>query len=386
MEFYRNIVSPGLDVLPSEPMHKFARRMLNWAEHIPGGLSLVEQFAYGRQRFSDPRLNVTIGKDVDPSRQVHLDNRLVLAAGWDKLGISVAAWYRLGAAVSVGAVLEHPQIGNPEPRQWYFGGRAVNRLGFNSPGMEKVAKNLRRYKGEQYLKFGVNISINKDVKPSDAPEAFATVFRKLYRQMAWAEINVSSPNTKDLRLLQDPVYLRDIDQALMAVMDEMGYLIPIYHKVAPDLDDEGTKGVVRVSVDNGFSGMIASNTTVKAEIKGKYNGVGGKVWSEEMGGLSGDDPDYRAMTTHQVALIRRETTGVANFEIHGVGGVNSFEAALEKLLAGADVISFNTGVRQVGLTLPGRINRAWSAWMDKVGIKSKSELQSLVGSKVDRYI
>lgn len=133
--------------------------------------------------------------------------------------------------------------------------------------------------------------------------------------------------------------------------------------------------MVQVVVDKRLSGIVTSNTTTDPQIKDKYGA------KDEPGGMSGDIPEFVGKTDAQIAFIRREVEGVPNFEIQGVGGVNSLERALAKFLAGADVVQIVTGIREVGPALPGRINRELAAWMDKQCITYAEEVDLLVGSR-----
>lgn len=353
MEFYRNYTSPILGKLDSETWHVRTRQALHLAETTPAGLMLLSLLNYGRGGFEDSRLKVTLGKNCSPKFQVHLDNRTIVGAGWDKVGHSVRTWHTLGAAgVSIGAVLPNAQYGNDKPRQWYFekSGVAFNRLGFNSPGKEVVRKNLTKYLWKD-LKIGLNVGINKDTTPTEAPAAYAEVVGHLWPYVSWIEINVSSPNTKDLRILQDAIYLKDIAQAVNSAQDQAGGRKPTYTKIAPDLPREGISGVIQVTVDNNWSGIVACNTTNNDKIKARY-GVAG-----QLGGISGQDLDYISLINGIITFIRRETSGIPDFEIQGVGGVNNALRAQEKFNAGADVVQVVTGIREIGPTIFSRINR-----------------------------
>jgi len=359
---YKELVSPVLDRLDSETWHVRAREALHRAEASPFTLQLLEKFAFQRERFSDQRLQVVLGG-------IEFDNPLVVGAGWDKAGHAVRGLYTLGfAGVEVGSVLAYPQPGNERPRQFMIGpGVALNRLGFNSPGMDVVFENLQPYR-ESGIPIGISLGKNKEVPPQDAPEAHAVVVKKLYEEAAYFVINVSSPNTPGLRALQERGPLTDIVQAVNGTMDEMGDRKPTFVKIAPDLTNEAVDDVIRVVADNNLTGIIATNTTISPEIKAKY----GENWRNEAGGLSGDDPDFRRMATEKIAHIYRQTGG--KMEIVGVGGVKDTATALEKLQAGARIVQIVTGIRSEGPTLPGRINRGLVEWMDQEGVKNINEI------------
>lgn len=368
-EIYRDVVSPVLDRLDSETWHVRAREALHLAEATRFTLKLLEQFAYQRERFTDKRLQIVLGG-------IEFDNPLVVGAGWDKAGRAVKALHTLGfSGVEVGSVLAYSQPGNLKPRQFMISpGVALNRLGFNSPGVDKVAHNLEQYRGSG-IPIGISLGKNKDVEPKDAPEAHAIVARKLYEDAAYFVINVSSPNTPGLRELQDKGPLTDIVQAVNGVMDEMGERKPTFVKIAPDLTNEAVDDVIRVVADNGLTGIIATNTTIRPDLKAKY----GEQWRDQAGGLSGNDPEFRRMATEKVAHIYRETGG--KMEIIGIGGVRDTETALEKIRAGARVVQIVTAIRGEGTSLPGKINSGIVEYMEQEGI---SNLDEIMGTDVRR--
>ncbi len=359
---YKEIIDPALMKLDSETWHTRAREALHIAETTTFTLKLLELFADRHQRFTDERLGVVLDT-------VEFDNPIVVGAGWDKAGRAVKALYTLGfSGVEVGTVVAYPQEGNPKPRQFMLApGVTLNRLGFNSPGMEAVAHNLERYKGSG-VPIGISMGKNKEGAVEDAPQAHATVAEKLYAYAAYFAINVSSPNTPGLRALQDKKPLTDIVQAVNETMDRMGGRKPLFVKIAPELSHGAVNDVIDVVLANGLTGIIATNTTVNQDIKAKY----GERWRNEAGGLSGDDPDYRKMATEKVAHIYRETQG--KIDIIGVGGVKDAQTALEKIKAGAKVVQVVTAIRGEGTALPGRINRGIVAYMEKEGIKNINEL------------
>lgn len=366
-EFFKDVVSPALNRADSETAHTTARKLLHAAESNPLTLKVLEQFAYKGERFTDERLSVVVGG-------VEFDNPLVVGAGWDKPGRAVRGLHRLGfAGVEVGSVLAYPQEGNPRPRQWMIGpGVAMNRLGFNSPGVEAVASNLRRYEGDG-IPVGISIGKNKDVPDLNAPEVHALVADRLYDQAAYFVINVSSPNTPGLRKLQDKGPLTDIVQAVNDAMDANGGRKPLFVKIAPDLTNTAVDDVIDVVLDQGLTGIIATNTTNRGEIKKRY---GRKA--DEMGGVSGDDPEFRRMATEKVAHIRK--VAGSSLEIIGVGGVKDAETALEKIQAGARVVQVVTAIRSEGTALPGKINRGLVEYMEREGV---AHLNELVGTSVD---
>jgi dihydroorotate dehydrogenase len=374
---YKEIIRPILDRLDSETWHDIARESLHLAEVSPMTLKILEQFAFERTRFTDERLRVVLrGSTGLTPGGVEFDNPLVVGAGWDKAGRAVKALWQLGfAGVEVGSVLAHPQPGNPKPRQVMLTSDvALNWLGFNSPGMKAVAKNLDRYKGSE-IPIGISIGKNKAVDVKDAPEAHAVVAKRLYDYASYFAINVSSPNTPGLKKLQDKGPLTDIAQAVNQAMDEMGVRKPLFVKVAPELTYEAINDVIEVAIDNGLTGIIAANTTEDAEIKAKY----GERWRNVTGGVSGNDDDYRKMATEKISHIYREAGD--RLEIIGVGGIKDTETALEKIKAGAKLLQIVTAIRGEGTTVAGRINRGLVEYMETEGIKNLSEIVGIEARK-----
>lgn len=359
---YKTIVSPTLDRLDSETWHDKARHALHMAEQRPFTLKLLERLSPQGQRFTDERLRVSLGG-------VEFDNPVMVGAGWDKAGTAVRALYTLGfSGVEVGSVLTYPQPGNEKPRQFMLApGVALNRLGFNSPGMEVVARNLALYKGSN-IPIGISLGKNKDVEAARAPKMHALVAQTLYEHAAYFVINVSSPNTPGLRQLQDKAPLTEIVHAVNSVLDELGGRKPLFVKIAPELSNEAVDDVIEVVMDNGLTGIIATNTTNSPQVKARY----GERWRTEAGGLSGNDPEYRRMATEKIAYIYRQTNG--KLEIIGVGGVKDAATALEKMQAGAKLVQVVTALRGEGLGVAGQINRQLVEWMDKEGVKDISEV------------
>ncbi len=218
------------------------------------------------------------------------------------------------------------------------------------------------------IPIGISVGKNKEVPAADAPQAHATVAERMYERGAYFAMNVSSPNTPGLRALQDKKPLTDIVQAVNGTMDRMGGRKPVFVKIAPELLAGAIDDVIEVVLENGLTGIIATNTTINPDLKAKY----GEHWRNEAGGLSGDDPDYRRMATEQVAHIYRQTQG--KIEIIGVGGVKDAQTALEKMKAGAKVVQVVTGIRGEGTALPGRINRGLVEFLEKEGVKNIHEL------------
>jgi dihydroorotate dehydrogenase len=366
---YKQIIRPILDRLDSETWHDIARESLHFAEMSPVTLKLLEKFSYRGCRFVDERLRVSLGGLV-------LENPLIVGAGWDKAGHAVKGLWQLGfAAVEVGSVLEYPQAGNPKPRLFMLSsGVALNWLAFNSPGVDIVARNLEKYK-DSGIPIGISIGINRDVDAKDAPMTHAVVAKELYDHATYFVINISSPNTPGLRRLQVKNSVTDIAKAVNQELNAKGGKKPLFVKIAPDLNQHDLDGIIDAVVDNGLTGIIAANTSDIPELKAKY----GEKWRNVNGGISGDDDDYRRMTTEKIAYIYRQAGD--SVEIIGVGGIKDTETALEKIKAGARTLQIVTGIRGEGPTLPGKINRGLVEYMEKEGLKNLDEMVGIDAAK-----
>lgn len=333
-----------------------------------GAGRLLLSFASGVQgRVRDDRLAVTVAG-------MRFENPLIVGAGWDKTARAVRALHSIGfAGVEVGSVVSRPQQGNPRPRQFMVTPEVcINSLGLNSPGMDVVFRNLSRY-GRLDFPVGVNVGINSDVSPRDAPLAYASVAAKFRDGADYFAVNVSSPNTPGLRKLQNA---EDLESIIRAVRESLrtpeGTEKPLFVKVSPDLSLEAIDDVVRVVADSGISGIIATNTTDNRTLKGGY----GRKWKDVPGGLSGADPGYRKLSTSVISHIYRTTGG--KIEIIGSGGVCDASSALEKLAAGAKAVQVVTGLRGEGLSVANSINGGILRFMEKNGVGRVGEISGSV--------
>ena len=360
---YKTFIRPLLDRLDSETWHIRAKETMRFCEMSVHTLRLLEFVSSGGTRVSDERLSVTAGG-------VYFENPLVVGAGWDKTGRAVRALHAIGfAGVEVGSVVERPQKGNPKPRQFMITPEVcINSLGLNSPGMDEVFLNISRY-GRLDIPVGINLGVNSDVSHADAPQAYAVVARKFRDSASYFTLNVSSPNTPGLRRLQGRNYLKAIVQA---VGESLGGFSADGHslfvKISPDLAPGAVDDVLRVVTDSGISGVIATNTTASATVKAKY----GAKWRDVPGGVSGNDFEYRSLSTSVISHIYRATGG--QIDIIGSGGVCDTASALEKLRAGAKAVQIVTGLRGEGLSVANSINRGLVEFMDENGMKNLSEI------------
>ncbi|MXZ48701.1 MAG: quinone-dependent dihydroorotate dehydrogenase [Candidatus Dadabacteria bacterium] len=363
---YKTFLRPVLDRLDSETWHHNVKELMHLCEFSGLTLRFLEFAASGGARVRDKRLGVSVAG-------VPFENPLIVGAGWDKTGKALRALCSLGfAGVEVGSVVERPQRGNPKPRQFMVTPDVcLNSLGLNSPGMDIVLENLRWY-GRLDMPVGINLGINSDTSHEDAPRAYAAVARKFRTDAAYFAINVSSPNTPGLRKLQDGGRLGEIIGAVTeSLVDSSGAGKPLFVKISPDLSLEAIDELLRVVIDSGISGVIATNTSDNRGLKAKY----GEKWEGLPGGISGNDPEYRSLSTSIISHIYRAAGG--ELEIIGVGGVCDTASALEKLCAGAKALQVVTGLRGEGFSVANSINRGLLEFMDKSGI---SDISEIVGS------
>jgi dihydroorotate dehydrogenase len=293
-----------------------------------------------------------------PVRVMGLDfpNPVGLAAGLDKDGAHIDALAALGFGfIEVGAVTPRPQPGNPGPRVFRLreAEALINRLGFNSRGIDVFVENIRRSRHAGIL--GVNIGRNSDTPNERAFEDYAACLRKVYPHASFVTVNVSSPNTKNLRDLQRA---DELDAFLAAIAAERDRLagqharrVPLAVKVSPDLDDAGIEAVADRVAARGIDAVIATNTTISRQ------GVEHLPAGREEGGLSG--APLRARATEVVAKLRRALP--ANVAIIGVGGIASAAHAREKLDAGASLVQLYTALVYRGPQLVGEIVRGLAA-------------------------
>lgn len=283
------------------------------------------------------------------------------------------------AGVECGTVTAWPQPGNPRPRLWTINedhSVALNHLGFNSPGSEVIASNLER-RTPFTFPLGINVGINKIAagEPNIAAVLHALALRPLLPFAKWVTLGVSSPNTKDLRKLQNPDVLADIIYTTQTTMEEAGTSRPLFVKIAPDLSKVAVRDIVDMAVDTGCAGIVAVNTTTDKNIKAKY----GQRWAAEPGGLSGADPEYEARANEIIRDIYDQAGD--KIIIMGAGGVHDPDSVIRKLQAGAQLVQIVTAIRPSRGRLAGGTCRTLLELMDKDGV---GHIRDYVGTKTGR--
>ncbi|MCU8472022.1 quinone-dependent dihydroorotate dehydrogenase [Vibrio vulnificus] len=265
-------------------------------------------------------------------------NPVGLAAGLDKNGECIEAFDAMGFGfVEVGTVTPRAQSGNDKPRLFRLVGAEgiINRMGFNNLGVDNLIENVKKAKYSCVL--GINIGKNKDTPIEKGAEDYLICMEKVYEYAGYIAVNISSPNTPGLRTLQ---YGEALDELLVELKrkqaeleEKHGKYVPLALKIAPDLTDDEISQICQSLINNKIDGVIATNTTLDRTM------VEGMKHAQEAGGLSGRPLQSRS--TEVVRLLRKELQG--NIPIIGVGGVDSYVAAKEKILAGADLVQVYSG-------------------------------------------
>jgi dihydroorotate dehydrogenase len=289
-------------------------------------------------------------------------NPVGLAAGYDKDAVAVGALVRAGFGfVEAGAVTPRAQPGNPRPRVFRLAeDRAViNRFGFNNGGMAGAVDRLgaRRHGA---VPVGLNLGANRD--SADRAGDFAAVLTACGPHVDFVTVNVSSPNTERLRDLQGPAALAGLLERVMQARAAVAPALPVWLKIAPDLDAEGLAAIAEVAQAAGVDAIVATNTTLRREgLKSAH--------AAEAGGLSGE-PLFE-MSTRVVARLAHLTAG--RIPIVGVGGVGSAEQAYAKIRAGASAVQLYTALIWQGLPVVPRIARGLEALLARDGHASVAD-------------
>jgi dihydroorotate dehydrogenase len=281
-------------------------------------------------------------------------NPVGLAAGLDKNAAHIDALAALGFGfIEVGTVTPRPQPGNPAPRLFRLPEREalINRFGFNNVGLDAFLANVRRSRWRGIL--GINIGKNADTPPERAIDDYETGLRAVHAHASYVTINVSSPNTKGLRTLQQADQIEQLLRRLSAIRNELrersAKRIPLVLKVSPDLSDAEIEAIADALLRHGIDGLIATNTSTSRE------GVEGLRHAGEAGGLSG--APIRSRATRVLAQFSRLLG--SKVSLIGCGGILSREDAREKIAAGATLVQLYTGLVYRG---PGLVSECASAF------------------------
>jgi dihydroorotate dehydrogenase len=358
---YRSILRPVLFRLPPETAHELALRAVK--------LSSKAKWLRGR---AARKFNCATGVGIERFG-LKFKNPIGLAAGFDKNAEAAEGLAALGFGfIEVGTVTHLAQPGNPRPRLFRLPqDRAlINRQGFNNHGAAALAAQLAVHRPDCVL--GINIGKSRVVPIEEAIDDYLSSFELIYKHADYVVVNVSSPNTPNLRELQKPDALRALLDALQQRNRELArqhgraQSLPLLVKIAPDLEMRDVESIVEVALQAELSGIIATNTTTGRD--GLLTPAK-SVAAFGAGGLSG--APLRARSTEMIAILHRLTSG--RLSIIGVGGIFSAADAWEKICAGASLIQLYTGFIYEGVRIVREINEGLEEIMRGHGFRSLDE-------------
>ena len=273
-------------------------------------------------------------------------NAVGLAAGLDKNGAVIDGMAKLGFGfIEVGTVTPRPQPGNPKPRLFRVpqAEGIINRFGFNNLGVDNLVENVKAAKYKGIL--GINIGKNFDTPIEKSVDDYLICMQKVYAHASYITVNISSPNTKNLRALQEKEALSSLLASLKSeqtkLAEQHGKYVPITLKIAPDLTPEQVIEIADLLMQHKIDGVIATNTTLSREA------VKGLPHADEAGGLSG--VPVRNQSTIVIQQLSRQLQGA--LPIIGVGGILSGADAVEKITAGASLVQVYSGLIYKGPAL-----------------------------------
>ncbi|GAA5035091.1 dihydroorotate dehydrogenase (quinone) [Marivirga lumbricoides] len=338
---YKSIIRPLLFLLPAEKAHHVTFRLAKFLFNIPG----VKAFNRSLFEIKHPSLERELFG-------LKFSNPVGLAAGFDKDAKLIDEFESLGFGfIEIGTLTPVAQEGNPKPRLFRLkpDHGIINRMGFNNEGLEPAVKRLRNRKSNVIV--GGNIGKNKVTLNYDAFSDYKKAFDALFDHVDYFVVNVSSPNTPNLRELQEKEPLKLLLEKLMQENRNKEKPKPILLKIAPDLTFLQLDDIVEIIMETKIAGVIATNTTISREgletSESRLKAIGN-------GGLSGKPLAERS--TEVIRYLHQKSNGA--FPIIGVGGIMSPKDALDKLEAGASLVQLYTGFIYEGPGLIKKINNA----------------------------
>ena len=357
---YKSLIRPLLFRKDPEESHEMMLHLLARLEFICGPLEDL-------YKVEDDRLVVQIGP-------LNFINPVGLAAGFDKNALAPKTIAAFGFGfMEVGAITAQAQPGNPKPRLYRLpeDDALINRLGFNNEGAAAIALRLDRLRARgarPKIPLGMNIGRTKLVETKDAVADFLWCFEKLFSHGDFFTLNVSSPNTPNLRDLQEKALLRELVLAVqeknreLAAQGKIG-LKPVFVKIAPDMEFSQVDDIIEVVGEANLTGIVATNATafMRQGLKSAN--------ASQPGGLSGRP--ITAVATKFIAHIYQTTRG--RLPVIGVGGVFTAHDAYDKIKAGASAVQIYTGWVYEGPGAVKRINRGLLRLMERDGFRSVSE-------------
>jgi dihydroorotate dehydrogenase len=290
-----------------------------------------------------------------------LPNPIGLAAGFDKNAQAIAPLLQSGFGfIEVGAATPRPQPGNPKPRLFRLTEdlASINRFGFNNQGMGPIADRLSQRPKSGIV--GLNLGANKDSK--DRAADYGTVLAHCGAHLDFATVNVSSPNTENLRDLQGKAALSALLDHVIETRNGLARPIPIFLKIAPDLTESEIADIAEVATNAGVDAVIATNTTLSRDgLQSRYR--------DEKGGMAGQ-PLFDKSTR---VLARLSSLTDGKMPLIGVGGVGTAQQAYAKICAGASAVQIYTALVYQGISLPARIARGLDELLAQDGFSNVSD-------------
>ncbi len=333
---YQRLLRPIFFLFDPEKIHHVSFRLIRWVHAIGLG-PLIRRYYHLNQ----PRLKRDVFGLTFP-------NPVGLAAGFDKDALAYKELSNFGFGfIEIGTVTPKPQEGNPKKRLFRLPDDkgVINRMGFNNKGVAHAVERLKSNKGRVLI--GGNIGKNK-ITPNDrAVDDYLVCFEALFDEVDYFVVNVSSPNTPNLRDLQEKGPLTELLNTLQNRNNTKDNPKPILLKIAPDLTQGQLDDIIEIITETKIAGVIATNTTLSREGLNHPNKL-------ETGGLSGKPLTQRS--TEVIRYLHQKSK--AAFPIIGVGGIHSPQDALDKLAAGATLVQLYTGFIYEGPGLIRNINRA----------------------------
>lgn len=333
---YKLLIRPLLFWFDPEKVHHFTFSCIHFLSRIPG-FSRVVKMIYAVE---DKRLETEVFG-------LKFKNPVGLAAGFDKDAILYKELSQFGFGfIEIGTLTPKPQQGNPKKRLFRLRADSaiINRMGFNNDGVRAAANRLRDNKN---VLIGGNIGKNKDTPNEQAVSDYEICFDALYDVVDYFVVNVSSPNTPNLRALQDKEPLTQLLQILQNKNNTKPKPKPILLKIAPDLTNDQLLDIIDIVQTTKIAGVIATNTTLAREgLQSEHQ--------TQTGGLSGKPLTQRA--TEVIRFLSDKSNKA--FPIIGVGGIHTAQDAIEKLEAGASLVQLYTGFIYEGPALIKAINKA----------------------------
>ncbi|BDB52913.1 quinone-dependent dihydroorotate dehydrogenase [Flavobacterium ammonificans] len=333
---YKLLIRPILFCFDPEKVHYFTFSLIRRLAKIPG-FSLLFRALY---EVKDSRLETEVFG-------LKFKNPVGLAAGFDKNAVLYKELSDFGFGfIEIGTITPKAQDGNPKKRLFRLkeDSAIINRMGFNNGGVDEAVLRLKQNNG---VLIGGNIGKNKVTPNEEATSDYEICFEALFDYVDYFVVNVSSPNTPNLRALQDKEPLTDLLQTLQNKNLAKPKQKPILLKIAPDLTDEQLLDIIDIINDTKIAGVIATNTTLSREGLASENKI-------ETGGLSGKPLAKRS--TEVIRFLSEKSN--KSFPIIGVGGIHTAEDAIEKLEAGASLVQLYTGFIYEGPALVKAINKA----------------------------